>query len=310
MTLTQESQNQQIDLLSGPGDSAPLEKASTMPAQNPDAKAKPQDPNKEGEVKEGGEAPEVEVKTDPEDKTSTDSYSTKFAALARKEKSIREEKQKLKAAWDEVNQFKTLRDSARDNPEEYLKAAGLDYEYLTNYLMSDKQVPPEEKIARVGSEVERLKQQLAEKERNVEIERLKNVVASFKTKMKDTAVSKKDDFEVLNAIDDGIELAYQEMDRVYRDEERELSIEEGLALAEKKVSDQIEKDLERLSKVKKFSKWFRPQEGLKEETTKAAGNQAKTLTNQPVLKPIPKQGNGRLTDEQRFQYAASLLTRS
>lgn len=315
MIHSQESQNRMIDLLEK-GDSG-FEKPATLNAPTKEYPVEAKDvPRETVEVeKTNAEEQKEEVKAEgvlevkTEEVKDEDKFSSKFAALARKERALREEKRQVKQMQEEAQKVMEKIRNARENPDEYLKLGNLDYDYLINYLQNDKNVPEAEKITKVGSEVEKLRQELAETKKQAEIDRQQKVVSDIKMNMKREALSKSDQFEVLNTMENGIDLAFEEMERLYREEEIILSIEEGLTLAEKTYQDRIEKDLEKLSKCKKFSKWFAPKsEPDAREQIKAQGSKARTLTNMPVANPVPK-GNGRLTDEQRFQYAASLLER-
>lgn len=108
--------------------------------------------------------PEAEKPTETEAEKK-DSLSARFAALARKEQRIVEEKRALKAERAKIEEFNKRLALAQSDPLAFLEANGLDYEKLTRAYLS-KDVP-----ATVEDKVEELRAQLAAREAAEKAER-------------------------------------------------------------------------------------------------------------------------------------------
>lgn len=229
----------------------------------------------------------------PEQKKD-DSFVERFAALAKKEKRILREKQEAKALKDayekrdtdlkkreeNLKQLETL-----DNPLELLKMKGWTYEDVTNFILNNEKPTADHEVKGVKSEIEKLRQEMTEKEKAAETARQKQAeeeqqaaISNFKREI--TEFTKKNvlDYEFINLFEQQ-EMIYDTIAEYYEKNKKVLSVKEGADLVEKYLEDQLSKTKE----TKKFQKLFGIEttntEDKKPTQSQPTQSQSKTLTN-------------------------------
>jgi len=229
---------------------------------------------------------ETKVET-VEDKPKDPMLSSRFAALAKREKSIVRRAQEIKQVEQKLQeQAKTLEEKmkifevAKTNPMEALKQLGLSYQDITNFVLNDSKITPDTEIKHVRTELESFKKQQEEKERlrlESETQRAQleaqEVINDFKSNINEFLTSKPDDYE-LTTLHEAQELVYATIEEHFNNTKRVLSIKEAADLVEKYLEERIEAS----TKTKKLSSKFKLADSKAEE--KASPAPSKTLTNQ------------------------------
>ncbi len=232
-----------------------------------------------------------------------DEMSAKFAALARKERMLRDSAGRFKSqesALAERERKIAEREAAwerelRDTPLEALKKRGLTYEDLTKAALNDGKFQPETEVKSVKSEVERLRQEMAVKDKQAAEDAEKaraaaeqEVVDAFKGRIGDHLGANKEKFELVNLYE-ASELVYQTVEEHYtRTKEagspKLLSIEEACQL----VEDYLEGELDKTAKAsKKFQTKYGQPQAKEDGGQRPAPKSSTTLTNQMASSAAP-----------------------
>lgn len=287
--------------------------AQSAPAIEPSQEVKPSPQVQEStsKVVETGKAPTIEQK--PEEKASQ-----RFAALARKEKATREAEAKLSQRGKELEareaQVKAF-EEAKAN-KDYSKAAeiiGLSYEEWTQYLLNDNKPTPELQAKDALSEVEKLRNELAEKEKKAEEDRKKaaeeeynQTVIEFKQEVNDFLLTNKAEYELIATT------GTQEVVLAVIEQHFQATSKEGnpKVLSIKEAADLVEADLlEKAKKAAAISKVLAkptPPSGTKEEIKQpTSAQQPRTLTSTMTSSSGPS--SPALTEEDRIKRALAKL---
>lgn len=126
--------------------------AEEEPAKNDEAAT-------EEEKEEKEEAPAEEPEPEKEEDPQAAMTAAKFAALARRERKLREREDALKAELAEVEKFKALRDNANLNPQEALSALGLTFDELVAYHADGGKVSADARVAALEKRIQRYEEQ-------------------------------------------------------------------------------------------------------------------------------------------------------
>lgn len=191
----------------------------------------------------------------PEQATSKEMISPRFALLAREEKRLQEERKRLNESrkdpeFQEFLEFKKLKASAKNDPLSVLEKMGLNYDEITDYVISGKHTKDpsiralEEKIAQMEKEAQ-------ERELNNKKALEEAQLNNFKESIKAVCLEKSDDFELVN-IWGAHNLVYNVIQEHYDKTQQVLPIEE----AAKKVESYLEKESEKYQGSKKLRKLF------------------------------------------------------
>lgn len=232
-------------------------------------------------------APVVEAEKKPDD------MSSKFAALAKKERMARMSQQRSRSMeanlaerekkiaererlWDE--EFKL-------SPLEAIKKRGYSYEDLTKAALNDGRFEPATEIKSVKEEIHRLRQEQEDREKKsieaqkqAELHHEQQIVESFKTNISKTIEEKKDTYE-LTHLYEASELVYQTIEEHFERTKsagspKIMSVDEACEL----VEQYLEAEVERMAKT---SKKFQTKYGVpKAEEQKGGGKSSVTLNNQ------------------------------
>jgi len=121
-------------------------------------------------VEENKEALQEETQAQVEE-PKKDKLSSRFAALAKEEKRIREQREQLKAEQKEIEKFKSAISKIKTNPLEALEELGIDYESLTKSVLLGGKPDPEDEIKALKAQYEQfIKEQREAQERLKEAE--------------------------------------------------------------------------------------------------------------------------------------------
>ncbi len=256
----------------------------------------------------------VEAPVEPP-KTDEEPLSTKFAALARREKAIIEKERELKKLQESVKLTELTREQIKKDPDAAIKSAGFkDLEdFITNYLQATSKTPPslEDKVKELEEKLTLKEQKELEAERERETQRLQEAeeqaISNFKDSIKSYVDSDAEKFELI-AANDAYDVIYDTVFELYQQYEQAGQAHEFNAQeAMQKVSEELENELfqkaQGLMKLKKFA----PKEP-EVKPPPAKETFATTLTNkQTPNSSAPVQQTRRLTREESIAMAAQKL---
>jgi hypothetical protein len=258
----------------------------------------------------------IEAAEKPKDKSAA-----KFAALAREEKKIREEKEALKKEKAEIEAFKAEKEAierakanAKSDPIEYLKAAGLDYKYITEFVINNNELSESQKLEVLQAKIEE-GEKAREAERKTEAAKqekaaLNQVFHSIETTIK----SDPERFELLGQEgDDGLTTVYNVLEEYYsQNPNGNMTFEQAADLTEQYLLDEY--------KARSQSKKLQPkvppvaEVGKKEdssETSQARVKTPTTVTNAASSQSASIPPNlEAMTDKEREKLAIRLLEKS
>lgn len=257
------------------------------------------------------ETPPVEAAATPAPEKKDDFLSPKFAALARQEKQIRAERNKLKEEKDAFEREKQAnlngyipKEELRKNTLASLESAGLSYDDLTQQLLSAPQGQVDPTVRALQAQVQELTSKLSsftQKAEETQTAAYKQAVDTIRHKVK-SIVDANPDFETIKALDQHeavvalIEETFKADGYVMTEEEAAREVEEHL------VTEAI-----RMAGLEKVKKKLAPTpaEVAPKETTPAPEQQQsyqqqqiKTLSNS-----VASTTARRLTEAERRQRA-------
>lgn len=278
-----------------------------------------------------------ETSTEHKEEKYDDGFDRKFAALSRKDKELREEreafasqKEEMAALKAELEALKAPKEEAKEpelpleyrlkrNPMETLAELGIDYETLTNIAINDGKMSPEMQMKlmqedlhhsmdkKYGSKLEEIqakldaKEQAEREEREAAEERQKEEAVNKAVEDFTTKISSHIESEPekyeLVSANNAQDLIYDVIEEHYNDTGRILEIEEASDAVENYLMDEAKK----LMKLKKLSGNSEPEikpEDLFESPT--------TLSNVQSAS-TPKLAERKLTNEESKAKAASLI---
>lgn len=256
--------------------------------------------------------PAVPDQKDPKE----DSLSPKFAALAKKERYARMLSQKAKAREAEiVRREQAILDRERMWDEEWkktpldaLKKRGITYEDLTQAALNDGKFNPDVEIKSVKDEIQRLREEQAEKERKTkeamelaQKQQEQEIVDAFKENISSHLEQNLEKYE-LTKLFDASDLVFQTVEEYFERNQKVLSIDEACQLVETYLESEIDRTAKESKKFK--SKFLTPQQ--KQDQEKREGTSSVTLNNQmnsssaPSLLP-------KATEDERMKRALAAL---
>jgi hypothetical protein len=270
-----------------------------------------------GEDKAPEPTPEPEKKIEEE-------VSSKFAALAKKDKAISRRAQEIaaqeKAAKDllakaeaENKKFEAMRQKARENPIEAMKELGLTYEQVTEFILNKEKPTPDMAISQLREEIQELrriredeKKKAEEDTRTAQERQNQEVIANFQSSIGDFVQSNAADYELINFLDkkgliDAKALIFRGIQMVHQDKGVVPTIKEGADGVQTYLLGEIESLIENV-------KYF------KDKYSKPAPEPEKTPDGSIVTKTISNDmGSGMatslpaMTEEQRIQRALAAM---
>jgi hypothetical protein len=223
-------------------------------------------------VVENAKAPESAPQTEPTqpilpEKKPEDDFSSKFAALSRREKGLLEKERKIKAMEEElngrsgkVNSWEERVKGLKQNPaafDDLLSEAGISFEdYLNNKLgiqSEEKQLTPDEMYKKLKEEMEgNFKKLEEEKKQQIEAQNAQTI-DNFKTEVSDFITTNADKYELINYQGD-FDLVYNVVEEYFHKEGEILSIQDAADLVEK----HLEEIVDGANKLKKIASKFAP----------------------------------------------------
>ncbi len=241
------------------------------------------------------EAPVTTQNTETKPPESQDRVSPKFELLVKRESSLRQQTEALRAKEAEITQaMERIKEfeSAKGNSKKALELLGLNYDELTQSLLKDGEIPPEVKLREFETKLETMeRERLAEKEREAQDQKRmqeaneSKAITDFKSEINQYVSDNAARYEYIK-FEEQEELVFDVIDEHYkRTMDQETGIGKVMNIAE--AADKVEKHLEEKDLArKKLSKaqalWGSLPQGLAKQLTKPEVNKSqppKTLTN-------------------------------
>ncbi len=268
---------------------------------------------------EGTEAPVVEtpaVATEappPVADPKADQVSQKFAALAKREKTIVQKMQeqkayeeKLKARETELKQWEDLVLQAKSDPRPFLEKLGWDYNKLTEAKLNDFKPKPEDEIKSLAQQIQEMKQDKAkeaEAAKQAKLQEQKDAYAAQEKQARDQLTSEikslGEKFEFINLFGE-YDLVYDTMLEHFKTTGRVMDLE----TAATKVEEYLEKEeVEKITKANKFKSKYLTQ--AQQDGGKGDDGKTPVINNRMAASPqgvVPAK-----TDQERIQRALAAL---
>ena len=265
-------------------------------------------------VEESAEAPEApEEPTEPE----RPDFSRQFAALARKERALRQKEQEMANLAKQREQLEgtsarlaDLQKLAKENPAKLLNELGINYDELTQQVINEGN-PTEEQQLRL--ENERLNNRLEKLEKIYDEQRQQAEQAQIKaarTQLVDNIKNFVDDSSTFELVQHhkAYDLVAEVMQEHYNSTKQVLEYGDAAKL----VEDHFMAEAERYLGSKKLQERFRELDKPREESeTPEAAEQAvkrvKTLSNESVAKKTETSGSTLESKEKSLRRAAAMI---
>ena len=208
-----------------------------------------------------------------------DSFAKRFAALARKEKKMRQETEETKLIKDKYVDYETAKKLAKTNPEEFLKKYDLTYEDLTQFYINGRpKVDP--KVLEIEEELQKVKKERDEERTKLQEETRQAAISKFKTEQTSVVKSGGARFELINTTG-AYDLVYDVTREYFETNKDENGV--GKILSHEEAADMVEKyleqEVEKFLKADKIKNKFVKTDAKTETSAKIEQPESKTLTN-------------------------------
>jgi hypothetical protein len=199
------------------------------------------------------EAQPKEPQTQPP--AQSDEMRAKFAALAKKERFARMQSQRVKQLETQIaererqisEREKLWESEFKQSPLEALKRRGYSYEDLTKAALNDGRFDPATEVKEVRSELERLRQEQADKEKKAQEAQTvaqqqaeQEAIDTFKGKIGSFIESNTEKYE-LTKLFDASDLVFQTVEEHFSRTQKILSIDEACGLVEQYLEAEIDR---------------------------------------------------------------------
>lgn len=248
----------------------------------------------------------VEAQKPPEKTKEELEFASRFAALTKREKTILAQQRAMQEKakdLEALTKYEEAKKNAKQNPIAILESLGLDYKYLTDYILNDNKPTTEGKLGTLEQQVQALQQQLAQKEQLEKQMKQEQTINQFKYAIKDHVDKNGDAFELIRA-NDAYETVFEVASNVF-DETGEIPDIDDVA---KQVETYLEGEVEKLTKVKKVLNKFAPPPPAPEASPQVdtKPSLSKTLTNASVSS-VPGTTTKTLSPDESVRRAAAKL---
>jgi hypothetical protein len=279
----------------------------------------------------GGEAPQTEApdsqpsgqgEASGKSKYKLPDLAYRMARVAKKESAILEQKKALDADLALANEYKTNKETAKQNPIKFLQSLGLTFEDIARFQLEGGEAAPEDPISSLKSQIEEMKKSQMDKEemakqQEIERERANHEaqVSTYKKTINDFVEANKDDFEFLAANPDHVDTVYEIIETHYNNTQKILDFKEAAQLVEDELESEFKTKYASLKKIKGLinpsevvDRQQAPLEFLREPVYQS--QRPTSLSNN--LKPeVPHRADeSSLSPEQRFQRAIEMLDKA
>ena len=264
-------------------------------------------------AEETTEAPEAaEAPPEPE----RPDFSRQFAALARKERAIRQKEQEFARSSKEREQYEgtstrlaDLQRLAKENPAKLLGELGINYDELTQQVINEGN-PTEEQQLRL--ENEKLQARLGKLEEVYDKQRQQAEqaqVSAARTQLVDNIKNFVDDSSTFEMVQhhDAYGLVAQVMQEHYNTTKEVLEYGDAAKLVEDHFMAEAERYLGSKKLQDRFRELDKPRESETPEAAEQAVKRVKTLSNDNVAKKTETSGNVLESKEKSLERVAAMI---
>lgn len=264
-------------------------------------------------AEEAAETPEAE-EAPPEPERPD--FSRQFAALARKERALRQKEQEIANFAKEREQFEgtstrlaDLQRLAKENPAKLLGELGINYDELTQQVINEGN-PTEEQQLRL--ENERLNNRLEKLEKIYDEQRQQAEQAQIKaahTQLVDNIKNFVDDSNTFEMVQhhDAYGLVAQVMQEHYNTTKEVLEYGDAAKLVEDHFMAEAERYLGSKKLQERFRELDKPRESETPEAAEQAVKRVKTLSNGDVAKKTETSGSTLESKEKSLERVAAMI---
>ena len=205
---------------------------------------------------------------EPQEESSQDQFASKFAALSRKEKALRDREADYESKFEEMERRLAEYEAQSQEPEvdweqllrrdplRALEEAGLGYDKLTELALNDGKLTPDMQMSAMREEIERdyrrkfedLEERLHAKEEAEAEEYYNSVQENFQHEIGSFINENNEAYELINA-SEANELVYDVIEEHYNETGRILDLKD----AADAVESYLEEEAGKLMKLKKLS---------------------------------------------------------
>lgn len=250
-----------------------------------------------------------------------DEFASKFAALSRKEKALRQREQELESKLAEMEERLKAQEPKEEpkepelpleyrlkaNPLKTLEELGMPYDKLTQLVLNDGKLPPEMQLelvkqdldSKYSKEIEELRNQIQEREKQQEEARYQETIESFKHELNNFVKDNTEKYELISA-NDATDLVFEVIEDHYNDTGRILSNEEAADAVEEYLLEEAKK----LAESKKLKSLFGAAEAKPEVQERKS---QPTLSNNLSSQGVSPKSERFLSDDESKALAANLL---
>ena len=254
-----------------------------------------------------------------EEGSSQDQFASKFAALSRKEKALRDRESEYESKFEEMErrleEYETNSQEPevdwehllRNDPLGALEEAGLGYDKLTELALNDGRLTPDMQMSAMREEIERdykrkfedLEDRLQAKEEAEVEEYYNNVQDNFQEEI--GSFVSQNEYELINA-SEANGLVYDVIEEHYNDTGRILDMKEAADAVESYLEDEAMK----LIRLNKISSRF----GINPPELEEMMDSQVTLSNDHAAHVNYEGANRMLSDDESKAKAAAFLQRA
>jgi len=286
--------------------------------QNADAAPEGEQLDSSIEYEDQGYAAENYDEPQQEEGSNQDKFASKFAALSRKEKALRDKEAEYESKFEEMERRLAEYESKPKEPEvnweqlfrrdplRALEEAGMGYDKLTELALNDGKLTPEMQLSAMREEIEgdyqrrfeELESKLAEKEKAEEEAYYDSVQENFQEEIGNFVEQNQEKYELIEA-SQANDLVFDVIEEHYNETGNVLNIEE----AADAVESYLEEEAHKFMKLKKISARLGvdPQELLQEQDSQV------TLSNDHSAQVQYDGANRLLSTEESKARAAKML---
>lgn len=227
--------------------------------------------------------------------------AAKFAALARKEKELLQEREQFKKMQEKLAEIEAQDKLWQEDPFKALEAKGLDYEKLTHRILNGS--AKEDKLSAVEKKLLELEQaQKAREEAEVKAKH-QATIENFKNEISTYVEENNQKFELLHATNSK-SLVYEVTEQWYQTHGEVLTIPEACEKVEQYLENSLVDKIVNLSKVK--AKMGTKEPAAAPQQTAETKKETVTLTNDSSTSPRVSNVS---TEQDAFDMAVKMLKR-
>lgn len=200
------------------------------------------------------EAPPVVEPTETD--KEQEKFASRFAALSRKEKELQQRERSFKESQAKLQAYEKALASAKDNPLEYLQAAGLTLEQALEQIINQDKEPTEQdrvqaiekKIADYENQQKQLAIRAQEYKKQQELSQIHNELSTY-------VEQNSEQFELVKAYN-AIPDVWAVIERTFIETKGQihLTMEQACQAVEEQILEEKKLEADRLAKIKKLAK--------------------------------------------------------